>query len=298
MEKQVVIATHDGMFHSDDVFAVAILLLALDSAPVITHIVRTRDEDVIRKADFVADVGGVYDAEKNRFDHHQVGGAGKRGNGVPFAAFGLVWKKFGKEVSGNEEIAGSIDVSLVSAIDSHDSGVDIFTKIFPEISPYLVQDVIQNYRPTWQEPLESVDEKFLEAVAFAKKTLERQIITARATIAAKDLVEKAYLNAPDKRIVSLDGFYPSEKTLSAFSEPLFSVSPRPDGLWNVRAIRSDSSTFKNRKDLPENWAGKRDAELAEITGVSDAVFCHNGRFMAVAKSKEGAIKLAELALNS
>jgi uncharacterized UPF0160 family protein len=37
-------------------------------------------------------------------------------------------------------------------------------------------------------------------------------------------------------------------------------------------------------------------ELAQVTGVADAVFCHNKLFMAVAKSKEGAIKLAELAL--
>jgi len=36
--------------------------------------------------------------------------------------------------------------------------------------------------------------------------------------------------------------------------------------------------------------------LAKVTGVPDATFCHNGRFLAVAKSKEGALKLAEIAL--
>ena len=52
----------------------------------------------------------------------------------------------------------------------------------------------------------------------------------------------------------------------------------------------------NRRDLPEGWAGLRDKELARVTGVSDAVFAHRNRFMAVAKSKEGAIALAKLAL--
>ena len=87
MSKKVIIVTHDGMFHSDDVFAVAALLSLLDATPAIATVVRTRDEDLMRKADFVVDVGGVYDSEKNRFDHHQEGGAGKRLNGISYAAF-------------------------------------------------------------------------------------------------------------------------------------------------------------------------------------------------------------------
>ena len=52
------------------------------------------------------------------------------------------------------------------------------------------------------------------------------------------------------------------------------------------------------KDLPESWAGLRDQELINATGVSDAVFVHRNRFMAVAKNKQGAVRLAELALRS
>jgi uncharacterized UPF0160 family protein len=40
----------------------------------------------------------------------------------------------------------------------------------------------------------------------------------------------------------------------------------------------------------------KDEELQKISGVSDATFCHRGLFLAGAKSKEGAIKLAEIAL--
>jgi uncharacterized UPF0160 family protein len=50
--------------------------------------------------------------------------------------------------------------------------------------------------------------------------------------------------------------------------------------------------------FPDSWAGKRDAELVKATGVADAIFCHNNRFMMVAGSKEGALALAELALSS
>jgi len=48
--------------------------------------------------------------------------------------------------------------------------------------------------------------------------------------------------------------------------------------------------------FPESWAGKNGKELAEITGVEDAIFCHNARFICSAKSKEGAMKLAQMAL--
>jgi len=41
----------------------------------------------------------------------------------------------------------------------------------------------------------------------------------------------------------------------------------------------------------------RDKELQKVTGVADAIFCHRSLFLAVVKSKEGAIKLAELTLS-
>jgi uncharacterized UPF0160 family protein len=40
----------------------------------------------------------------------------------------------------------------------------------------------------------------------------------------------------------------------------------------------------------------RDAELAAVTGVPDAVFCHNARFIAAAVSFEGALTMARQAL--
>jgi len=294
----VLIVTHDGSFHSDDVFAVATLLLTLDTAPVLVNIIRTREEALIAKADFTADVGSVYDSEKNRFDHHQTGGAGKRGNGIPYASFGLVWQKFGEKVSGSDAVSKIVDQNLVASIDASDSGVDIYKKIFAGVEPYTIDNYFHNIRPTWQEGTDRLDELFLEAVAIARKVLEREIAHAKAEMSAEVLAREAYEKASDKRLIIFDAFYPHEKVLAEFPEPLFTVSPRLDGSWNVRAIRSDVSLFKNRKDLPESWAGKRDSELSAITGVPDAIFCHNGRFMAVARTKDGVIKLAKLAIAS
>ena len=66
--------------------------------------------------------------------------------------------------------------------------------------------------------------------------------------------------------------------------------------WRIKSVGLNGHQFKNKIYFPESWAGKTGMELANITGVDDALFCHNQRFMAVAKTKEGAIKLAQLAI--
>jgi uncharacterized UPF0160 family protein len=58
----------------------------------------------------------------------------------------------------------------------------------------------------------------------------------------------------------------------------------------------EPSSFDSRLDLPQAWAGLRDAELAAVTGVPDSVFCHMNLFIAGAKSFDGAVQLAKIAL--
>jgi uncharacterized UPF0160 family protein len=53
-----------------------------------------------------------------------------------------------------------------------------------------------------------------------------------------------------------------------------------------------------RKPLPTAWGAKHDEELVAVSGVADAAFCHRRLFMCTARSKEGALKLAELALDA
>ena len=141
------------------------------------------------------------------------------------------------------------------------------------------------------------DEMFLKGVSMAKEILSREIIQAQDAILAEELVNNIYNNTQDKKIIVLDKNYPCEYILNNFPEPLFAIYPREaDNFWGIRAVREDPKTFNNRKNFPQSWGGLRDEELQKITGVSDAVFCHRGLFLAVAKTKEGAIKLAELAL--
>ena len=51
-----------------------------------------------------------------------------------------------------------------------------------------------------------------------------------------------------------------------------------------------------RADLPAAWAGLTDKDLEAVCGVEGATFCHNGRFVAAAKTRDAALAMAELAV--
>src|SRR5689334_3122739 len=90
------VATHDGSFHADEVFALA--ALSLLGEPL--EIVRTRDADVLAACDVRVDVGFRADPASGDFDHHQREGAGERPTGVRYASFGLVWREYGGRLCG------------------------------------------------------------------------------------------------------------------------------------------------------------------------------------------------------
>lgn len=293
------LVTHNGSFHADDIFACATLCLVLEKNSEKFEIIRTRDEEIIKSGDYVFDVGGIYDEKMNRFDHHQPGGAGDRsfdGVNIEYASFGLVWKKFGIEICANQKIVDILDEKLVAPVDAFDNGFDLISNKF-KISLYLIQHFFLSMRPTWRENLTD-NEMFLKSVIIAKEILSREIIKTQDEIMAQEIIISTYKNTHEKKIIILDKNYPYEYTLHNFPEPLFVIYPREDNAWGVKAVREDPKSFKNRKDFPSSWAGLRNEELQKITGVSDAIFCHRGLFLAVAKSKEGAMKLAQIAVES
>lgn len=289
-KKNKICVTHDGSFHADDIFATATLSI-LNNGNI--KIVRTRDKELISKGDYVYDVGGVYDPSVNRFDHHQMGGAGVRFNGIPYSSFGLVWKKFGEKICGNKDIALKIDEKLVQAIDANDNGVNIF-EVNRGVAPYLVQDLFFIFRPSWKEK-QDYDSSFKKLVSLAVDILKREIIQTKDRLEAESIVRDTYEKAEDKRVIIFDGNYPWFETIDEYSEPLYVISQKGEE-WRAEAIRKDKYKFETRKPFPIEWAGKIGEEMAKVSGVPDAVFCHNGRFLIVAKSKEGIMELVKKAL--
>ena len=293
LKKKVKVAVHSGAFHPDDVCAVAILSLHLKRP---LKIFRTRDKKVLTKMDYILDVGGEYNPKEHKFDHHGEGWNEKRPNGVPYAASGLVWKEFGAEIAGSSEIANFIDEKIIQPIDAEDSGVEIYNKIIDKVSPYSFFDYLFAFNPTWMEKTDCL-KAFTFAVFEAKKMLEREIKRASDRMISNDIVKNIYDKTEDKRILILDNSYSWKKTVANYPEPLFVVSPKSDGTWNIDTVRKPNAKFERRMYFPKAWSGKRDEQLEKITGVKDAIFCHNDIFIAVTRTKNSAIELAKIALN-
>jgi uncharacterized UPF0160 family protein len=297
LKSKKIIATHSGRFHADDVFAIALLRMVPEWKS--AKLIRTRDEEIIKKADLVVDVGTIYDPAQNRFDHHQTGGAGKYENGVPYSGFGLVWKQFGEKVCGSKEVAQIITEKLVQPIDAIDNGVSVVSSSVVGFSEYVMDDMVDAFNPSWKEGDYDRDKAFNEAVKIASRVLEREIKKAQDKLEAKVLVDKAYRESANKKIIILERYLPGQEILMNYPEPVFVIHPHTvPGTWAVKVISAEKGTFKARKDLPKAWAGKRNEELAKLSGVADAHFCHNALYIAVARSKEGAIKMAEIALKN
>lgn len=286
----ITIATHSGNFHADDVFSIAALKQVIPSF----NLIRTRDKALIADADIVVDVGGEYDAETGRFDHHQRGGAGERENGIPYSSFGLIWKKYGVEIcQGNHEVANSVDAGLVSTIDAIDCGhVEGVSK------GISLSQTISMFNPTWQED-SHFDSCFDEAVDFAARVLTRFIASANGGISAKSIVAEAIENAEDPRVIVLHQYTPWKRTVHALSkEALYMVYPSDTGQWRIQAVPVELGSFEDRKSLPALWAGLSDQALKDVTGIDDAMFCHNGLFIAGAESFESVMKMAAMALEA
>jgi len=290
MKKTIV--THNESFHSDDVFAVALLLKVLNKE---AEIVRTRDEKKIAEADIVIDVGGEYDKEKDRFDHHQKGGAGIRKNGIPYASFGLVWDKYGMEFCLSEEVFSLVEEKLVQPIDANDNGVSIIEGKYENIFPYTIQDILFAIQPTWKEEDTDINSLFLRACDIAGLILEREILKAIHEEEAKVFVQKTYQASADKRIIILDRWYPWKDKIFNYSEPLFIIYPKKSK-WHIRAVPASKDSFEVKRKFPSDWCGLRGEELEKVSGIEGAVFCHNNGFLAVTDSKDGALSLVNKAL--
>lgn len=298
--KKVSIVTHSSGFHTDDIFAVATLSLFLKKEGKEFTITRSRDMSIAEKADYLLDFGGIYDPSLGRFDHHQEGGAGKRENGIPYASFGLVWKEFGDKLTGNSKVTALIDQRLVQPIDAYDNGLAFMESKIEGLRSFDVGSITSIFYPTWKEDITNIDNIFIDLVSYAKFLLNRIITSNSDKVEAEDLVMKNYNDSIDKRLIVLDNSrYPWEEVFSKIPEVLYVVYQNmTDNTWSIKGTRNDLSKFETRKKLPESWSGKRDSDLEQISGVPGAVFCHNARFMAVNKTKEGILKMAEIALNS
>jgi uncharacterized UPF0160 family protein len=292
----MLIATHDGSFHADEVFAVAALMLLGEPVSVI----RTRDRETLAKADVRIDVGFRYDPVTGDFDHHQRDFDRVRPNGVRYASFGLIWREFGARVcDGDQEVADAVDISLVCGVDANDTGQQLTESRIDGVFPLTVNGLIGGFNARWDETLTPEQERlrFEEAVDLARGIVAREVLSAAAGRRSARVVQEAIATATDPRLIELPVNAPWKQVLvPAAPDALFVVYPKRQG-FGLEAVPRELGSFANRRDLPAQWGGLEGADLVAVTGVPDALFCHAKRFLVVAASHDGVTQLAKLALD-
>ncbi|QAU33687.1 MYG1 family protein [Janthinobacterium sp. 17J80-10] len=309
----MIIATHSGKFHADDVWAVMVLDLVFPGC----ELLRTRDAARIAAADFAVDVGGIWEPKSGRFDHHQKGFSGARQSGVLYASAGLVWREYGarcvallaQKYAGHaladrdaQDIAHAIDSDVVQYLDMSDTGT---ARNAP--GGYGLSAVVSGFNLNWLDEQQAGGaeateqlrkDKFLRAMEFMADVLVNQVRYRVGSMLAAALVRAGKRLEGGRLLFLENAALPwSSIVRKEMPEVLFVVSHSiAENRCMLHTVPATADTFEARRDLPAAWAGLQGAELAAACGVADAIFCHNGRFIAAATSFDGALQMARLAL--
>ena len=274
-EKDASAFTHSGKFHADDVFSAALLLYLNPEIQII------RGNQVPEEF-----TGIVFDIGRGQYDHHQKDSR-IRENGIPYAAFGLLWETLGKEILG-EELAKTFDEDFVQPLDNNDN-----TGEKNELA-----SLIGNFNPGW-DSRENQDEAFFQAVSVAGMILENKFERYRGNERADRRAEeilKANKEAEESRILILPEFIPCQRRLSE-TDIAFVVFPSNRGGYCIQPQKKEYS-LNYKCSFPMEWLGKEKEELAAVTGLESAGFCHKGGFLMTTGTLEDAEKACRISLET
>jgi uncharacterized UPF0160 family protein len=296
--------THSGGFHADELLSSVIVTHLFPQA----QLRRTRDREWLKPATdkIIYDVGGDYSSEAQIFDHHQRPGP-LREDDQPFSSFGLVWKHFGRDYLAAldvpeddvEAIHAKFDAKFVLPIDLLDNGA-MEPSVAGPLSILTLPSLLGSLKPVFDDTSPTADDDaFFKALPIAASFVEAALRNLAAKARAEGVVLIAIANAGTSPILELPMGMPyrSALDLAEADHIMFMINPRGAD-WTLNGIKLSNDTFDQRADLPAAWAGLTDVALENASGVIGAKFCHNGRFIAVADSRDAILKMAELAVKA
>lgn len=265
--------THSGTYHADDVLSTALLELitgfeAVDtSKPGYNPEVDSEGKVELLRVNKIEDVKDkqlvdfVYDIGCGKFDHHQKDKK-VRSNGIPYAAFGLLWAEFARlEFDFDPEMVKMVDEDFVQYIDQTDN---FGQAKFPNSLSALISANFQAGVP------------FLDTVHMVKPML-------------KNLIDQ-YKKLSDQRVEILQVIKDSSR---GNSKRIFLGG---DTHYDGRVFRGTEIKFVTGPSLrgPGVVLRSLDSEHYPIVDVEGVVpsFIHTGRFTATYATEEEALKAA------
>uniref|UniRef100_A0A8C4USZ6 MYG1 exonuclease n=1 Tax=Falco tinnunculus TaxID=100819 RepID=A0A8C4USZ6_FALTI len=202
------IGTHDGTFHCDEVLACCLLRLLPRYRD--AEVVRTRDPQRLAQCDVVVDVGGEYDPERHRYDHHQRSFMQSMRSLRPdkpwttkLSSAGLVYCHFGSqilaELLGQPEDGTVVTVlydklyeNFVQEIDAIDNGIAQAEGEPRYALTTTLSARVGHLNPRWNDPDQDTEAGFRRAMELVRgEFMDRLDYYHRAWLPARVLVEEA-----------------------------------------------------------------------------------------------------------
>lgn len=258
---EINVLTHDGLFHADEIFSIALLRLFHKKI----NIVRTRNKDLLQAAVtdrtvFVLDAGNNYDPARKNFDHHQA--HAPEGLSTISMVFIYLFPDYR-----TDDILNKVYNRLIIGINDWDQGKA--DRNIAGHSLHLPQLISAFNRFGQQEQ----DAQFLKVVDFAYSILANEMNTAKEMIKAEEIWEKKeYLN---NEIAILKEHCAFWRIIQGEGKTVkYIIQPDAEN-WSVMSV--DSKKFP-LPSIPASAEGQ--------------VFQHKNRFITIFQNFQSAINYA------
>lgn len=295
------LVTHSGRFHYDEILSTSMLLRLYPDAT----LTRTRDNSVIATGDIVYDVGGAFDPEARRFDHHQAGffETFSEKYSIKLSSSGLVFKYFHRELLSLYGIEPASPIySLVvdkaySEFFLHADAIDNGYDIYGEIRPRNISDVVNlfNSDATGDEE----DRRFHDVLRIVDLDMHNYMSHLAAWTRDYESAEDA-VRSTEGSILILEKHYSTSLILELEDKHgrdfRFMVFPSNEK-YKVIAIPKARGSFETKNPLRMEWRGLRDEELSRVSGIACCVFVHASGFLGINETLAGALKMCEESLD-
>ncbi|GFE53529.1 metal binding protein, putative [Babesia ovis] len=316
------IGTHNGCFHCDEAMAVSMLMLLSEFKD--AEVIRTRDEAILATCDAVVDVGGVFDPERMRFDHHQNEFNeyfDEKHTVTRLSSAGLVYKYFGKRVireiygvteeANVEEVYQQVYNRFIEALDAIDNGVAVADSPLKYENSTHLPARIARLNPSWVDENVDVDARFRDAMKLTLSEFDYYVRNAiDVHLSAIRKFEELYRNRFNVHqsglVIETPRGMPFSHTLYQLEEKegtpadkrlaFYITYDSATNQYRCSCIKEKDSQFASRRPFPKRLSGLRDKELEKASGIPGLTFIHRAGFTCGGLTKESILKLIDITL--
>ncbi|GAW81764.1 hypothetical protein, conserved [Plasmodium gonderi] len=313
MEK--VIGTHSGRFHTDEILASVMLKFLPEYKD--AKIIRTRDQEKLDKCDIVIDVGGVYDHEKKRYDHHQkeFNGTLDDSHDIRLSSAGLIYKHYGKDVFREgfnitdenkvNTLYDKIYTAFIESVDALDNGINQYEGIAKYQINTTLQNRVNRFNPNFLDEEANEDERFMLASQIVKEEFINFVhYYSNVWYHAKSITLEAVKNRfnfhKSGKVIFLqkhcpyyDHVYDIEEELNIKDEILFCIYQDRYQNYRCGTISKKNEAFTIRLPFPKSFRGLKDEELEKVSNIKGLTFVHYSGFTSGGKNVDCLVKLVE-----